>query len=317
MMGVIIWREAGFAFVLFLARLLSLPQETQEAARIDGAGFFSLHWRITIPQLRSVIWFYAVIEGITMISWVFNYVYIMSNGQGGPGDSTMVTELYIYQNAFQFNAPQLAAAAAALLFTALVAVFAVGLGVRALVLWSRSRSKVRSEACGPRRPAALQGGRMTRVMAHRPGGREACPARPRPRVAPARSADCDRDRAGPRVRDDHRRVQDPGRVPGLALVAAGLSWSFRNFGVAVSNGFGRWLLNSLIVTSLSVAATMALAASAAWGDPAGVAGKQAAPSVGIALMVIPPVVLLVPLFSSARTCTRFDVPGRSSSSTPA
>src|SRR6185312_8909517 len=50
-----------------LARRLSLPQETQEAARIDGAGFFSLHWRITIPQLRSVIWFYAVIEGITMI----------------------------------------------------------------------------------------------------------------------------------------------------------------------------------------------------------------------------------------------------------
>ena len=138
MMGVIVWREAGFAFVLFLARLLSLPQETQEAARIDGAGFFSLHLRITIPQLRSVIWFYAVIEGITMISWVFNYVYIMSNGQGGPGDSTMVTELYIYQNAFQFNAPQLAAAAAALLFTALVAVFAVGLGIRALVLWRRS-----------------------------------------------------------------------------------------------------------------------------------------------------------------------------------
>jgi ABC-type sugar transport system permease subunit len=157
MMGVIIWREAGFAFVLFLARLLSLPQETQEAARIDGAGFFSLHWRITIPQLRSVIWFYAVIEGITMISWVFNYVYIMSNGQGGPGDSTMVTELYIYQNAFQFNAPQLAAAAAALLFTVLVVVFAIGLGVRALVLWRRSRSQD-AERSLRLTPAARPGG---------------------------------------------------------------------------------------------------------------------------------------------------------------
>lgn len=144
MMGVIIWREAGFAFVLFLARLLSLRQDIQEAARIDGAGFFTLHWRITIPQLRSVIWFYAVIEGITMISWVFNYVYIMSNGQGGPGDATMVTELYIYQNAFQFNAPQLAAAAAALLFTTLLALFAVGLIIRALLSWHRSTSE-RSE----------------------------------------------------------------------------------------------------------------------------------------------------------------------------
>lgn len=140
MMGVIVWREAGFAFVLFLARLLSLPRETQEAARIDGAGFLRLHWHITIPQLRSVIWFYAVIEGITMISWVFNYVYIMSNGQGGPGDATMVTELYIYQNAFQFNAPQLAAAAAALLFTALVIVFAAALGALALLRRYRSRA---------------------------------------------------------------------------------------------------------------------------------------------------------------------------------
>lgn len=141
MMGVIIWREAGFAFVLFLARLLSLPHEIEEAARIDGAGFFTLHRRITVPQLRSVIWFYAVIEGITMISWVFNYVYIMSNGQGGPGDATMVTELYVYQNAFQFNAPQLAAAAAALLFTALVAVFAVALAIRALLRWRRSAAE--------------------------------------------------------------------------------------------------------------------------------------------------------------------------------
>lgn len=75
------------------------------------------------------------------------------------------------------------------------------------------------------------------------------------------------------------------------------SWSFRNFHVAVSNGFGRWLLNSLIVTSISVAATMALAASAAWGYSRWrFAGKQAVLSLCIALMVIPPVVLLVPLF---------------------
>jgi ABC-type glycerol-3-phosphate transport system permease component len=75
------------------------------------------------------------------------------------------------------------------------------------------------------------------------------------------------------------------------------SWSFSNFGVAVSNGFGRWLLNSFIVTSIAVAATMALAAFAAWGYARWrFAGKHAALSLCIALMVIPPVVLLVPLF---------------------
>jgi len=42
----------------------------------------------------------------------------MTNGQGGPGDSTQVTELYVYQNAFQFEAPEIAAAAATILFAA-------------------------------------------------------------------------------------------------------------------------------------------------------------------------------------------------------
>jgi ABC-type sugar transport system permease subunit len=116
MTGVIIWKELGFGVILFLARLLSLPAETFEAARIDGARFFRLHRYVTVPQLAGVIAFYIVIEAITMVSWVFNYVYVMTNGQGGPGNATMVTELYIYQTAFQYQAPELAAAAAMILF---------------------------------------------------------------------------------------------------------------------------------------------------------------------------------------------------------
>jgi ABC-type sugar transport system permease subunit len=114
--GVIIWKEMGFGVILFLARLMSLPTEMFEAARLDGARFWRLHTRITLPQLGTVIAFYAVTEAITMVSWVFNYVYVVSNGTGGPGDATTVAELYIFQTAFQFNAPQLAAAASLLLF---------------------------------------------------------------------------------------------------------------------------------------------------------------------------------------------------------
>jgi ABC-type sugar transport system permease subunit len=116
MTGVIVWKEVGFGVVLFLARLLSLPAETFEAARIDGARFFRLHRFVTLPQLANVIAFYVVVEAITMVSWVFNYVYVMTNGQGGPGDATMVSELYIYQTAFQYSAPEVAAAAATILF---------------------------------------------------------------------------------------------------------------------------------------------------------------------------------------------------------
>jgi ABC-type sugar transport system permease subunit len=118
MTAVIIWRELGFGVILFLARLLSVPTEMFEAARIDGARFFRLHRYITVPQLASVIAFYVVIEAIVMVSWVFNYVYVMTNGQGGPGDATQVTELYIYQMAFQYQSPEVAAAAAAMLFGA-------------------------------------------------------------------------------------------------------------------------------------------------------------------------------------------------------
>ena len=116
MSGVIVWKELGFGVILFLARLLSLSPETFEAARIDGARFFRLHRYVTVPQLAGVIAFYVVIEAITMVSWVFNYVFVMTNGQGGPGNATMVTELYIYQTAFQYQAPELAAAAAVILF---------------------------------------------------------------------------------------------------------------------------------------------------------------------------------------------------------
>ena len=116
MTAVIVWKELGFGVVLFLARLFSVPADIFEASRIDGARFFRMHRFITLPQLKSVILFYVVIEAITMVSWVFNYVYVMTNGQGGPGDATQVTELYIYQTAFQYQSPEIAAAAAVSLF---------------------------------------------------------------------------------------------------------------------------------------------------------------------------------------------------------
>jgi ABC-type sugar transport system permease subunit len=118
MAGVIIWKEVGFGIVLFLARMMSLPEDVYEAAKLDGAGFFRMHWHITIPQMRPLVVFYVISEAIVMVSWVFNYVFVMTNGQGGPGTSTVVTELYIYRTAFSDQAPELASAAAVLLFLA-------------------------------------------------------------------------------------------------------------------------------------------------------------------------------------------------------
>jgi ABC-type sugar transport system permease subunit len=133
MMFVIIWKELGFGVVLFLARLMSVEEELFDAAKIDGANWWQLQLNITVPQLSTVIEFFTVISIVTMLSWVFNYVYVMTGG--GPGDSTIVTELYIYLMAFQYNHLNLASAVSVLLLL-VVGVFIF------LELYLRDRSAI-------------------------------------------------------------------------------------------------------------------------------------------------------------------------------
>ncbi|TFG64152.1 MAG: sugar ABC transporter permease [Spirochaetales bacterium] len=112
-MFVVIWKEFGFGVVLFLARLMSVDEQMYEAAELEGASWGQVLIRITIPQLALVIEFFVIIMIITMLSWVFNYVYVMTSG--GPGGSTMVSELYIYLTAFRYNQMGKASAAAIIL----------------------------------------------------------------------------------------------------------------------------------------------------------------------------------------------------------
>jgi ABC-type sugar transport system permease subunit len=110
---VIIYREMGFGVVLFLARLMSLDKEILEAAEIDGANWPQKHVYVTLPQLRGVLEFFVVVELITMLSWVFAYVYTMTGG--GPGFASTVMEFYIWKHAFAFRSPGIASALAVVL----------------------------------------------------------------------------------------------------------------------------------------------------------------------------------------------------------
>ncbi len=112
-MFVVIWKEVGLGVILFLARLMSVEEELFDAAKIDGANWWEMQWHITIPQLSMAIEFFTIISVITMLSWVFNYVFVMT--AGGPGNSTMVTELYVYLQGFRYNQMNLAAAASMLI----------------------------------------------------------------------------------------------------------------------------------------------------------------------------------------------------------
>ena len=64
--GLVIWQQLGFGVVVFTAALLALPPETAEAARIDGAGWWSLQLRVIVPQIRPIIVLLTVIQVITV-----------------------------------------------------------------------------------------------------------------------------------------------------------------------------------------------------------------------------------------------------------
>jgi ABC-type sugar transport system permease subunit len=121
--SIIVYHELGFGVVLFTARLLSLPEEVDQAARIDGCSWWQLRRRVTLPQMRSVITAFVTLELITMLSWVFAYVY--STTKGGPNFASYVLEFYIFDNAFTFRSPTFAAAAAILLLLATTALIAI------------------------------------------------------------------------------------------------------------------------------------------------------------------------------------------------
>ena len=125
---VIIYREMGFGVVLFLARLMSLEKEILEAAEIDGASFWQKHIYVTLPQLSGVIEFFVVVELITMLSWVFAYVFTMTGG--GPAFASTVMEFYIWKHAFAFRSPGIASALAVVLLTVTTVLIVLQLRLR-------------------------------------------------------------------------------------------------------------------------------------------------------------------------------------------
>ena len=117
------WILTGLCMVLFLAGLQQIPGSLYDAARVDGAGAIREFFSVTLPGLRGVI---AVTTTITVV-WAlrsFDLVFVMT--RGGPGTSTQVPGIQIYQRAFQNGQVGSACAIAVVLA---VIVFAVTVGI--------------------------------------------------------------------------------------------------------------------------------------------------------------------------------------------
>ena len=79
LMVILIWLQAGFAMVLLSSAIKGVPEDTLEAARIDGASEWQIFWRVVVPQIMGTIITVFVTVFITVLK-VFDIVYVTTNG---------------------------------------------------------------------------------------------------------------------------------------------------------------------------------------------------------------------------------------------
>ncbi len=115
-----IWSMFGTNMIIFLAGMSTIDQEIYDAARVDGAGNFSVMFRITFPLIKRFVQLAFIVSLITAFSALFSLIYVMTSG--GPGFGTTTLEFFIYEQAFTENNFGIAATAGVVLFLAVFAV---------------------------------------------------------------------------------------------------------------------------------------------------------------------------------------------------
>ncbi|HIW32646.1 MAG TPA: sugar ABC transporter permease [Candidatus Paenibacillus intestinavium] len=99
MIVMLIWKEAGFFMLFYLAGLQNLPGEVYEAAKIEGARPFRIFRTITFPLLMPTTLFVMVIATTNAFKMV-DHLYIMT--KGGPNNASNLLLFHIYETAFSF-----------------------------------------------------------------------------------------------------------------------------------------------------------------------------------------------------------------------
>ncbi len=117
LMIIVIWLQTGFAMVLLSSAIKAVPEETIEAARIDGATERKAFFLVIIPQIRGTI--IAVFVTVLMVVMkLFDIIYAMTGGQY----NTSVLAVEFYSQLFSFQNPGKAAAVVIVLMVAVTPV---------------------------------------------------------------------------------------------------------------------------------------------------------------------------------------------------
>lgn len=114
-----VWLTTSFMTLVLFAGLQNIPGELIEAARLDGARFWTLLTRIILPLLRPVIAVAVIVRGIDATK-AFDIILIQT--QGGPQNASTTLSLLIYRTMVRFGEPGLASAMSVLYLFALLAV---------------------------------------------------------------------------------------------------------------------------------------------------------------------------------------------------
>lgn len=121
-MAMNIWSTIPFFMTIYLAGLQDIPDALYEAASIDGATSVQKFFKITVPNIAPVTVF-VVLQGLIGCFQIFDQAYIISNGSGGPDNSTLTVALSMYQYAFKTNGTMGYAAAIAVVLAIVIFVF--------------------------------------------------------------------------------------------------------------------------------------------------------------------------------------------------
>ena len=123
-MAMNIWSTIPFFMTIYLAGLQDIPDALYEAASIDGATSIQKFFKITVPNIAPVTVF-VILQGLIGCFQIFDQAYIISNGSGGPDNSTLTVALSMYQYAFKTNGTMGYAAAIAVVLAIVIFVFAM------------------------------------------------------------------------------------------------------------------------------------------------------------------------------------------------
>jgi raffinose/stachyose/melibiose transport system permease protein len=118
---VMVWQSIGFAMVIYLAGLATVPVELEEAAALDGAGTVRRLFSLTLPMIQPSV---AIATTLSLVQGLRVFDQVLALTGGGPADATQTLATQVYQQTFVFGKFGFGAALA-LILTLIILVFTV------------------------------------------------------------------------------------------------------------------------------------------------------------------------------------------------